>query len=151
MKILALFYLITLLLPIFCIYDPFDDSGTQVISLCTDSSYCPNSYKCCYVQPMRNGWGCCPYPDGNCCPNQRTCVPNDQSCENNVGVPLRRSGLVDEMKAWTAISMFKIELFFLSIRSSFARNKGCPTCFLTPFYKIISCFYIYYDFLAEFK
>ena len=82
--------------------DPFDDSGSEAITLCTDSYFCPDNYLCCRVQEMRFGWGCCTFLDGKCCPSKKGCVGRDQNCEEDPVVPLIRSKLVDEI-SWLNI------------------------------------------------
>ncbi|PRD26025.1 UNVERIFIED_CONTAM: Granulin [Trichonephila clavipes] len=42
------------------------------------SDVCKHSETCC---PTPEGWKCCPFANGVCCPNEKHCCPSDKVCD----------------------------------------------------------------------
>ena len=55
---------------------------------CLDKTPCPGSTTCC---KSGAGYGCCPYPKGVCCSDEKCCCPNGTVC-NVAGAKCERAG-----------------------------------------------------------
>ena len=43
------------------------------------SYQCPDSYTCCKLPS--GAWGCCPFPEATCCPDELHCCPHNMKCD----------------------------------------------------------------------
>jgi len=65
-----------------CFDSSLDDLSTQlkIIQCPDDKSYCPEETTCCQLKT--GSYGCCPYPTGICCSDQKNCCPNGYFCDS---------------------------------------------------------------------
>jgi hypothetical protein len=45
-----------------------------------NNTACPDSATCCQSSFSSSNWGCCPYADAVCCPNNNACCPSGTRC-----------------------------------------------------------------------
>ena len=57
------------------INNPFD----SVYAVCNDPKQLCQDGKCCAMKD-KSGFGCCPYPDGTCCPKLGRCCASGYKC-----------------------------------------------------------------------
>lgn len=90
---------------------------------CLDGSSCPDGQTCCQLQS--GDYGCCPYPQADCCSDHLHCCPNGYTC--NVGAGRCDKG--SESVAWKskqpAIPAGKVQDVVCPDGSSCADDQTC--------------------------
>eukprot|EP00163_Fabomonas_tropica_P019380 TRINITY_DN33_c0_g1_i14.p2 TRINITY_DN33_c0_g1~~TRINITY_DN33_c0_g1_i14.p2 ORF type:complete len:188 (-),score=29.28 TRINITY_DN33_c0_g1_i14:118-681(-) len=58
---------------------------------CADGSQCPEGSTCCQTQS--GGYGCCPYPNADCCSDKEHCCPGGYQCDVSAGTCTKQSSM----------------------------------------------------------
>jgi len=89
----------------------FNDKHHKVTAdpvVCPDNSTCDPLKSCCLMSSIENIYGCCPYSNGVCCPDQNFCCPEGSKCGNSFGECLPKVKVSNKLKVYD-VNMHTIE------------------------------------------
>lgn len=94
--------------------------------ICPDKNVCAEETTCC--QRTDGEYGCCPYPDGNCCSDKSHCCPHGYSCDESGTRCIRKFEIFNQTES------FKLKLMKKLILKNENEDQLCPDnitkCFL---------------------